>query len=148
MKAAQYYKTPIRFDSVFEENGKPMKTCSELESIDQHIELLLTTCPGEHIFDKNFGCRIWDMDFERVVSRQKWEEDFTAHIIETVRKFEQRLADVTASIQIMEVTHEDTVTKSTAIKKKVVVHIKGRLISSNDYCSFRYRLYLGPLSTE
>ena len=145
---AQCYKIPIRFHSFFEENGKPMLTCNEVESIDQHIELLLTTCPGEHKFNKSFGCRIWDMDFERVVSRQKWEDDFTTYILEAVRTFEQRLADVTVAIQIMEVTQEDTQIKSTAIKKKVIVHIKGRLVSSNDYCSFRYKLYLGPLSTE
>lgn len=145
---AQCYKLPIRFDSVFEENGQPMLTCNEVESIDQHIELLLTTCPGEHKFNKSFGCRIWDMDFERVVSRQKWEEDFTTYIREAVRTFEQRLTDVTVAIHIMEVTQEDTVIKSTAIKKKVIVHIKGQLVSSNDYCSFRYKLYLGPLSTE
>ena len=75
-----FYKLPIRFDSLFNEEGSQMRMCSELESIDQHIELLLTTCPGEHKFNKNYGCRIWDMDFELVFSRQKWDEDFKRYI--------------------------------------------------------------------
>jgi phage baseplate assembly protein W len=143
-----FYKLPVRFDAIFDEKGGDMPMCSEIESIDQHIELLLTTCPGEHKFDKNFGCKIWDMDFESVVSRQKWEDDFTAYILQAVQKFEQRLKDVTVSIHIMEVTREDFVMKATAIKKKVIVRINGVLSSSNDRCGFKYALFLGPLSAE
>jgi len=144
----QYYKLPLKLDSILNEDGEEMATCSELESIDQHIELIITTCPGEHKFNKNFGCRIWDMDFERVVSRKKWEEDFTTYILEAVESFEQRLKDINVFIDIREVTREDLVTKTTAIKKKVVVYIQGVLVSTNQPCSFRYKLYLGPLSTE
>ncbi|MDH6311107.1 phage baseplate assembly protein W [Dysgonomonas sp. PFB1-18] len=143
-----FYKLPIRFDSIFDEKGGDMPMCSEIESIDQHIELLLTTCPGEHQFDKNFGCRIWDMDFERVVSRQKWEDDFKRYILEAIQKFEQRLRDVTVSIHIMEVVREDLIMKATAIKKKVIVQVNGKLASTNDRCGFKYTLFLGPLSAE
>lgn len=145
----RFYRMPLRFDFIMNnESAEQMETCSELESIDRHIELLLTTCPGEHKFDKNFGCRIWDMDFERVVSRKKWEEDFTICIKEAVEKFEPRLTNVSAFIQIMEVTREDIASKSTAIKKKVTVHIKAKLISTNEYAVFKYIVFLGPLSTE
>ncbi|MCL1941988.1 MAG: GPW/gp25 family protein [Candidatus Azobacteroides sp.] len=143
-----FYKLPIRFDSIFDEKGGDMPMCSEIESIDQYLELLLTTCPGEHKFNKNFGCKIWDMDFERVVSRRKWEDDFRACISEAVRKFEQRLKGVTVSIHIVEVTREDFLMKVTAIKKKVIVQINGILVSSNERCGFRYALFLGPLSSE
>lgn len=143
-----FYKLPIRFDSLINEEGVQMRMCSELESIDQHIELLLTTCPGEHKFNKNYGCRIWDMDFERVVSRQKWEEDFKRYIEESILKFEPRLQHITIAIQIMEVAREDRVLKTTAIKKKVQVFINADLVSSGERCGFDYTLYLGPLTTE
>ena len=144
----QFYKLPVRFDSVFHESGNQMDTCSEVESIDQNIELLIKTCPGEHKFNKSYGCRIWDMDFERIVSRKKWEEDFTTYIQESVTTFEQRLKDVSVGIEIMEVAHEDYVMKTTAIKKKVEVTIRGILVSGNEPCIFKYKLFLGPLSTE
>lgn len=144
----QYYKLPLNLDVIFNEDHAEIATCSEVESIDQHIELIITTCPGEHKFNKNFGCRIWDMDFERVVSRKKWEEDFAAAIKKAVEAFEQRIKDVDVTIHIMEVTREDRLTKSTAIKKKVDVKVKGQLVSSAYNCTFKYRLFLGPLSTE
>ena len=148
MNAPQYYKIPIKFDSIFDEDGKKMATCSEVSSIDQYIELLLTTCPGEHKFDKNFGCRIWDMDFERVVARKKWEDDFTAYIREAVQTFEKRLKDVSVSININDVARQNYILETTAIKKEVIVSIDSRLVSNNEPCKFRYVLYLGPLSTE
>ncbi|MDR1501096.1 MAG: GPW/gp25 family protein [Prevotella sp.] len=144
----QYYKLPINIDSILEEDGTEVLTCSEEESIDQYIELILTTCPGEHKFNKSFGCRIWDMDFERVVSRKKWEEDFTLYIREAVEHFEQRIRNAEITIHVMEVTKEDQVTKTTAIKKKVIVQIKGQLVSTGQTCGFRYKLFLGPLATE
>lgn len=148
MNSHTYYKLPIKFDSVFDEDGKGMETCSEISSIDQYIELLLTTCPGEHKFDKTFGCRIWDMDFERVVSRKKWIDDFTAYVLEAVSAFEKRLKDVSVSISIRDVTREDYTLQTTAIKKEVMVYIDSRLVSNNEPCKFKYALYLGPLSTQ
>lgn len=44
----KYYKLPVRLEKLFEGDIRQLERCSELESIDQHIELLLTTCPGEH----------------------------------------------------------------------------------------------------
>lgn len=143
----QYYKLPLDLESILNGDGE-ISTCSEIESIDQHIELILTTCPGEHKFNKNFGCRIWDMDFEKVVSRKKWEEDFTAHIKDAVEKFEQRIKDVVISIHITEITREDRVANTTAIKKRVIVQIKAQLVSTRQSCGFKYKLYLGPLATE
>lgn len=145
---AQYYKLPIKFDSVFNEDGKKMATCSEISSIDQYIELLLTTCPGEHKFNKQFGCRIWDMDFERVVSRKKWEDDFTAYVLEAIQLFEKRLSNVNIRINIKDVARQDHTLQTTAIKKEVTIVVTARLVSNNEYCKFQYALYLGPLSIE
>ncbi|MDR1347220.1 MAG: GPW/gp25 family protein [Prevotellaceae bacterium] len=143
-----FYRLPINFDSVFDETAPGMPVCSELESIDQYIEMIITTCPGEHKFNKNFGCGIWDMDFELVVSRKQWEEDFTARILKAVQSFERRLKDVTVAIRVMEAAKEDLAMKTTAIKKKVHVFVNGKLVSSNESCGFNYILYLGPLTTE
>jgi phage baseplate assembly protein W len=144
--AQGFYKLPIRFNTVSEKSVVDFSLCSEKESIDQQIELILGTCPGEHKFNKNFGCHIWDMDFELVYSRKKWEDEFTAHILQAVQDFEPRMKEIKVFIHIMEVAREDLVLKSTAIKKKVVVFINGRLVSTDEPCGFKYALYLGPLS--
>jgi phage baseplate assembly protein W len=123
-------------------------TCSELESIDQNIGLILTTCPGEHKFNSEFGCGIWEMDFERVVSRKRWEDRFTGHILQAVHRFEKRLKNLTVAIHVMETVREDLVTHTTAIKEKVSVQINGKLVSNDTNCGFSYVLFLGPLTTE
>lgn len=146
--SGKFYKLPFRFNTVSSTSVIETKSCSEKESIDQHLELILTTCPGEHKFNKNFGCRIWDMDFELVFSRKKWEDDFTQYILLAVRDFEPRLKEINVFLSIKEVVREDIAMKTTAIKKKVVVFVEGKSVSSNETCSFRYTLYLGPLSTE
>jgi phage baseplate assembly protein W len=143
-----FYKLPIRFNTVSDNSVIELSFCSEKESIDQQIELILTTCPGEHKFNKNFGCHIWDMDFELVYSRKKWEDEFISHILNAVQNFETRLKEIKVVIHIMEVSHDDLVMKSTAIKKKVMVFVNGKLVSSDEPCGFKYALYLGPLSME
>ena len=59
----KYYKLPVRLEKLFEGDIRQLERCSELESIDQHIELLLTTCPGEHRFDPKYGWRVWGVGF-------------------------------------------------------------------------------------
>ncbi len=49
----KYYKLPVRLEKLFEGDIRQLERCSELESIDQHIELLLTTCPGEPVSTPN-----------------------------------------------------------------------------------------------
>jgi phage baseplate assembly protein W len=144
----QYYKLPLRLSTVFDEDSKGLARCNETASIDQYIELLLTTCPGEHKFDKNFGCGIWDMDFERVVSRQKWTQDFTGHISEAIKTYEKRLKDVSIEIDINDVSRFDYALQTTAIKQEVKIIVKANLVSTNEPCGFHYAIYLGPLSTE
>ena len=147
MSSEQYYKLPVKFDSIFNEDGKKIATCNELNSIDQYIELLLTTCPGEHKFDKKFGCRIWEMDFERVFPQKKWENIFTAYVSEAVQTFEKRLKDISVSISIKDVARLDYALQTTAMKKEVMIYIDSHLVSNGEPCKFQYALYMGPLST-
>lgn len=145
---SKYYSLPLNLSTVFRDDGEKMKMCSEVESIDQYIELILMTCPGEHKFNKEFGCRIWEMDFENVISRKEWLDAFTTHVTNAITGFEKRLYDVSAEISINDIARQDQITKTTAIKKEVKIYVTSRLISNGEPCKFYYALYLGPLSTE
>jgi len=144
----KYYRAPLKLKSFFEDNNTQLDHCSLMESIDQNIELILTTCPGEHGFNEDFGCKIWDMDFERVISKSKWEEDFTAHIKEAVKENEKRLNDVRVKIIMKDVQWEDGISQTTAIRKKVDVIILGRVEETGQNCGFKYSLFMGPLSAD
>ena len=38
----KYYKLPVRLEKLFEGDIRQLERCSELESIDQHIEIRLS----------------------------------------------------------------------------------------------------------
>lgn len=143
-----FYQLPFKLDSLLKEDPRPLPKCSEKESIDKHLELLFITCPGEHKFDLEYGCRIWDMDFERIVSERQWEEDFSAYLTEAIKAYEVRLSDIEVKIQVSEITLQDAVKDTTTVKKKADVFLSGILNSTKERCRFRYKLLLGPLSSE
>ncbi|WP_075603036.1 GPW/gp25 family protein [Saccharicrinis aurantiacus] len=140
------YKLPLQLSAFQNDEDGQLERCTILESIDQNLDLLLTTCPGEHVFNKKFGSRIWEMDFERVFSQSKWEEKFSGFVLESVRENEKRLSDVTVQVKIREVVKEDLSSNSVAIRKRVDIHIFGLLTEVNQKCGFTYAMYLGPLS--
>lgn len=146
--AKKFYTTPLDFSSIFTNGSLSIPTCTEKESIDRNIELLISTYPGEHRFNKNWGCRICEMDFINVNSLKNWEDEFKKHIKESITRFEKRLANLLIEIQIADVSHQDDTQKTVAIKKRLTVYINADLVSTGEKCGFRYIMYLGPLSTE
>lgn len=143
----KYYKLPLDFKRFFEEGGGQFEKCTELESVDQHISLLLNTCPGEHRFDPNYGCRIWDLDFERIESMEHWNTLFTQYVTESITNYEKRISDITIAIDLREVVREE-IQDNVMIRKRVDITVRAKLCSTGVPCSFTYKLYLGPLSNE
>jgi phage baseplate assembly protein W len=144
----EYVKIPLNFSRFFEGAGHLFDRCSEKESIDQHLELLLTTMPGEHRFDENYGCRIWELDFERIESGGKWEAKFRGYILDAVTTYERRVKDVEVRMSVRDWIREDALTRNQSVRKRVDVSILGTLVSTGEKCGFGYSLYLGPLSNE
>lgn len=143
----KYYKIPLDFSPIFTDGTLSVSSCTEMESIDQHIELLLSTYSGEHRFNRNWGCRIWEMDFVNVSSRKQWEDEFKGYVLDSIEHFETRLKNILIEIQAAEVSHQDREVKTVAIKKRVTVYVNANLKSTGEKCGFRYIIYLGPLTT-
>lgn len=141
-----FYKFPINFKNLLEE--READKCSEIESIDQHIDLLITTCPGEHSFDKKYGTTIWEMDFEYIVSVGKWKDRFIGYLAESIAKYEPRIIDTQYRLEISEIEQEDILSKNINIHKCVDIYIQTIIKSNEEPCLFHYRLYLSPLSKK
>jgi phage baseplate assembly protein W len=143
-----FYKLPLNFDSLFVSSEDYMKTCTEKESIDQFIEMIIMTCPGEHKFDKNFGSKIWDMDFVRMVSKLSWEKEFTQYLTEAVSRYETRITNILVSASIAEVQTGDDVYNMVSVKNKATIIIRCKLVSTGENVIFHYTLFLGPISND
>ncbi len=142
-----YYQLPLRLaDFISDGASGRFKRCSLLESIDQHIELLLMTCPGEHSFNSEYGTLIWELDFERIYSQSVWVERFATFINDAIEKYEKRIYNVQVKVVIKEIEKEDDIFDSVSVRKRVDISVIAVLCETNEQCGFKYQLYLGPLS--
>ena len=115
----KFCKLPLDFEALLSEDveNSRLASCSEIESIDQFIELLISTAPGEHAFDKEFGCEIFFLDFESIVSHTRWEGQFSEYITKAITRHEKRLTGVNVRVIIDDTTRQDNVFDAPAVKK-------------------------------
>ena len=148
----KFCKLPLDFGALLSEDveNSRLVSCSEIESIDQFIELLISTAPGEHAFDKEFGCEIFFLDFESIVSHTRWEGQFSEYITKAITQHEKRLTGVNVRVIIDDTTRQDNVFDAPAVKKRVqvYVYVYGTLVYTGEKRCFYYVIYLGPISTR
>ena len=139
----KFCKLPLDFGALLSEDveNSRLVSCSEIESIDQFIELLISTAPGEHAFDKEFGCEI-------IVSHTRWEGQFSEYITKAITQHEKRLTGVNVRVIIDDTTRQDNVFDAPAVKKRVQVYVYGTLVHTGEKRCFYYVIYLGPISTR
>ncbi len=141
-----YYKTPLVLSKVLEGNELP--TCSLAESITRNLELIITTRFGEHRSDPTFGCEIWDLDFELIVSENLWEEKLRLSLLRSITTHEKRLANVQIDVEITEIEKFHLFKQFTEVKKRVDIQLKGTMHKTGESFNFRTNLFLSPLSVD
>lgn len=145
-----FCKLPLNFGDLLSEDVENcrLNSCSEKDSIDQYLNLLISTSPGELAYDKSFGCEIFSLDFERITSRTRWEGQFTEYIKDAIVKNEKRLINVDVKVHIDDKVRQDTVFETSTIKKRTQIYVTANLVHTGEKCCFYYVLYLGPISTK
>jgi phage baseplate assembly protein W len=137
------YNKPLNFSQIF--SNKDLATTSQGKSISQQIELLIFTRFGEHRHDHNFGCEIWDLDFELVVNEKIWEEKFRISLLRSITNYEHRIYEVEVEIRMTEV--ERIFSRVVEIKKQVDIFVRAKIAATGESYSFNTVLYLSPLSS-
>jgi phage baseplate assembly protein W len=139
------YNKPFRLINIFEH--RDLQDADAGKSISQHIELIIFTRFGEHRHNSNFGCEIWDLDFELIVSETTWEEKFRQSLLKSITDYENRLYQVEVEIKMTEVEKSFTIRNVTEIKKKVDISIRGKINITGEKYYFNTALFLSPLSS-
>ncbi|NQX40076.1 Gene 25-like lysozyme [Pedobacter steynii] len=139
------YNKPFRLKNIFE--NKDLKEADIGKSISQNIELIIFTRYGEHRHNRNFGCEIWDLDFELIVSETTWEEKFRQSLLRSITQYEPRLYQVEVEIKMSEVEKIFSIRNVTEIKKKVDISIWGKMNITGEKYYFNTGLFLSPLSS-
>ncbi|MDQ0636533.1 phage baseplate assembly protein W [Pedobacter sp. W3I1] len=140
-----FFNKPFRFNSIF--SGAGLQATDLGKSISNHIELIIFTRFGEHRFHHDFGCEIWDLDFELIVSESIWEEKFRKSLLKSITDYEFRIYNTEVEVRITEVENVYPLRKITEIKKKVDISVRALIKTTGEKYFFSTALFLSPLST-
>ncbi len=138
------YKIPLQLSKVIE--GQEVATCNLINSVTKILELIITTKFGEHRSDPSFGCEIWDLDFELIVSESLWGEKLRKSLIKSITTHEPRLSDIEITVAISDFEKPNFSRQFTEIKKRVDIGIFGTIHKTGEDYSFKTNLFLSPLS--
>lgn len=137
-----YYKIPLRFDRLL--NGLGLTECSLGESIAQYIQLIIGTRYGEHQADSNFGCEIWNFDFELMVKKEDYELRLKHSLEHTISVYETRLANVEVVITIGEKEIVNLV-GSAEMKNQAIIVVYATVKETDEPFYFKTIFYLNPI---
>lgn len=141
-----FYKTPLQVSLLIEGNELP--GCDMRESISKNLELIIMTRFGEHRYDPGFGCEIWDLDFELIISENKWEEKLRQSLLASITSHEQRLSDIQLNVKITEIEKAHLVKSYAEVKKRVDISLYATMHKTGEPFSFSNSLFLSPLSVD
>lgn len=142
----RYLKLPLPLAVVMDGNELP--TCNMAESIKSNLELIIITRFGEHRCDPSFGCEIWDLDFELIVSARLWEEKLRQSLLCSVTSHEHRLSNVEVNVQISDAEKLNLVKRFIEIKKRVDIVVTGLIKKTGESFQFCTNMFLSPLSMD
>ncbi len=137
------YNKPFRLKNIL--SNKELETTDLGRSISHNIELIIFTRYGEHRHNGAYGCEIWDLDFELVVSERIWEEKFRQSLLRSVTDYEHRLYQVEVEVKMSEVEKMFFGKNVSEIKKKVDITVTGIVNETGENYLFSTSLFLSPL---
>jgi hypothetical protein len=138
---SKYYTLPIEINTLLQKKQHPL--CALAQSIAQNIYLVITSHFGESYYDENYGCLIWEKDFE-MASGMRWIENIQPSLQQSIVKSEKRLVNVVVKVDVDEFEFK-TKEKSRA-KKRITINVKGVIGKTNESFHFNEKIYISPLS--
>ncbi|MBP1652540.1 MAG: hypothetical protein H6Q26_2697 [Bacteroidetes bacterium] len=140
----QYYKLPMDFSRILQKQDLPDVNLEE--SVAQHIQLLITTVLGENKDDPQYGCQLWDNDFDIRASNNEVKEQVELSIRASINRYEKRL---TQSRVVAQISQEEVMgMTSKKVKKKIRVTVTGVLARNKTDFNYSSFFYVSPLSYD
>jgi phage baseplate assembly protein W len=141
-----YYKIPLQLTAAME--GGELPACDLDASIQKSLELIIMTKFGEHRSDPTFGCEIWNLDFELIISARLWEEKLRQSLLNSIISHEYRVTNVEIEVAITDVEKYNVLKQFTEIKKRVDIRVNGTIKKTGETFTFHTNLFLSPLAVD
>ena len=139
---ATYYQLPLDLEGILERRQLPR--CSMQDSVAQHIYLLLTTYFGESRFDADFGCQVWEQDFEAMTT-MRWKDQVQQSVVQAISEFEPRLLQIRAHVAVLDFELKGV---SQRIRRRLEITITAVLYRTREPFTFQASLFVAPLSID
>ncbi|MFD2520230.1 GPW/gp25 family protein [Emticicia soli] len=143
----EFYTLPLRFDLIIEK--RKHEKCQLELSIAQHLHIMLTTHYRESRYDYDFGCGIWERDFE-LMTDNEWLDNVRDSIITAIRKNEPRLTDVNVQVEIEDFIEDYKILKNLTkkVRKRLWIKVDAFLVLTNKPFSFNEYIFIAPIAVE
>jgi phage baseplate assembly protein W len=142
--STSYYKLPLRLDTIIQK--KQHAVCNMKESIAQNLHLIIGTYRGESAFSPDFGCSLWDEEFN-IQLNQRWKENLFDSLRKAILQFEKRL-QVTDIKAYLEEKSEWASKDQMRIRRCLRIEIMGIIRKTNESFHFRDQMFISPLSQQ
>lgn len=142
-----YYTLPLQLGKITEK--KQHEKCSLRHSIAQKIHLITTTHFGECRFDPDFGCSIWETDFEILPNVNQWRDKMMASIKDTIAAHEPRLQNVKVTLSVNQ--EEFMISKGETlrrVKRRIELKLQATITQTNEPFEFSNLFYFSPISFD
>jgi phage baseplate assembly protein W len=140
-----YYTLPLKTFQLQKKQRHAL--CDMKEAIAQHVHLLLKTHLTEYRYDYDFGCYIWDQDFENIQSISKWEHALEEQVKKSIKTYEKRLAFIEIRIKVEEpksTTEPGNVPNR--LKRRINISVSGMIPKTREPFLHQEFIYFSPLS--
>ena len=139
---ASYYRLPLDLEGIVERQQLPR--CSAQESIAQHLYLILTTYLGESRYEPDFGCQVWEQDFEAMTT-MRWKDTVQASVERAIIAYEPRLVRARALVSVSDFELKNVHQR---IRKRLDVAVSAALHRTDEPFAFQASLFVAPLSLD
>ena len=137
-----YYRLPLDLAGILERQQLPR--CSVQESIAQHLYLMLTSQFGDSRFEPEFGCQVWEQDFEAMTTMH-WKDCVQQSVEQAIENYEPRLTRARAEIAMTDFELKNV---NQRIRKRLEVTITAALHRTDEPFVFQASIFVAPLSVD
>jgi phage baseplate assembly protein W len=139
-----FYKLPLRLDQIILK--KKLATCPLNHSIAQNLHLVISTYRGEATYSDDFGCSLWDEEFN-IQLNVNWKESLVNSLKQAVDKFEKRLQLQEVKV-LMQEQNELLKEGNLRVRKCLHIEIWGIIKKTNEPFHFRDIIFISPLAQK
>ncbi|MBP7513602.1 MAG: GPW/gp25 family protein [Flavobacteriales bacterium] len=142
------YGIPLDVGKFFQQRRFEMKPLHR--SIAEHIHLFLITGREEFEFDREFGCEVWDNDFETQSAMIVWVDRIAESIRTRLCVYEKRLSEVEVTVDHTqaEFSTKEGEKVSSRLKRKLTIRLTARIASTNEAFRFEDTIFMSPFSLD